>query len=112
MAEEKNKLESSLDTALKYIGTVGDIYAKTALAKKGVAQPVVYQTAGANDPSIVVGQPANVTSSGGVMIADAINNFGNKAAAVGAVSEVRKMMPYMVMGGALALTIYLLTKKG
>lgn len=99
-----------LDTALGYIEKAGGVYSQVALAKKGVAQPVyAMQTTGANDPTIAVGQAAPVQASNGLV--DAINGLGTKAAAVGAASEVRKMLPYLVGGMGLAITIYLLTKK-
>ena len=99
-----------LDSALGYIEKAGSVYSQVALAKKGVAQPVyAMQTTGANDPTIAVGQHANVQASNGLV--DAVNNFTNKAAAVGAAGEVRRMLPYLVGGMGLAITIYLLTKK-
>lgn len=99
-----------LDSALGYIEKAGGVYSQVALAKKGVAQPVyAVQTTGANDPTIAVGQHAPVQASNGLV--DAVNNFTNKTAAVAAASEVRRMMPFIVGGMGLAITIYLLTKK-
>lgn len=99
-----------LDTVLGYTEKAANVYSEVALAKKGVAKPIyAMQTTGANDPTIVVGQSANVQASNGLV--DAVNNFTNRAAAVGAASEVRRMLPYLVGGVGLAITIYLLTKK-
>lgn len=99
-----------LDQAMGYIEKAGDVWAKQELAKKGVATPTyVVQTTGANDPAVTVGQPGNVQASGAFV--DMMNNMTNKTAAVAGANELRKSLPYMVGGMALAITIYLLTKK-
>lgn len=111
MAEkELTSTESFLNKALGYVEKAGNIWATQELAKKGVANPVyAVQTVGAQGTTAAVGQPANVQASNAFV--DAVNNVTNKTAMVASASEVRKMLPYAVGGMALAITIYLLTKK-
>lgn len=101
-----------LDKALGNIERVGNVWAQQELAKKGVNMkaPSVVQTTGANDPGIATGQPANVQAVNPLV--DAVNNFTNKTAMVAGANEFRKSLPYLVGGMAMAITIYLLTKKG
>lgn len=113
---ETNKLVSSFDGFLARAGQVGDIYAKTRLAKMGVATPqptTILQTTGANDPAVVVGQPANVQAVNPIV--DRFLNIGQTAAEgaskAALANEARKSLPYLIGGVALAITIYLLTKK-
>lgn len=114
MAETKSGgWESMLQKTLGYVEKAGDIWAKQELAKKGVAQPVYALNSAGNGQAVAVGQPANVQpSQASDEFINTINNLTNKAAAVAGASEVRKMMPYVVGGMALAITIFLLTKKG
>lgn len=101
---------SAFDTLMGKVNKIGDVYAKVKLADQGVATPtIMYQTTGANDPAIVVGQPAAVKASD--RFVDIAENLVNKSAAVAGANEFRKSLPYLVGGMAMAITIYLLTKK-
>lgn len=103
-------IDSFLSKTLGYVEKAGNIWATQELAKKGVANPVyAVQSVGANGTTAAVGQPANVQASNAFV--DAVNNVTNKTALVAGASEVRKMLPYAVGGMAIAITIFLLTKK-
>lgn len=109
---DTKKVISAFDVFLDNANKAGDIYSKVTLAKQGIvtpAPPIAYQTTGANDPAVIVGQPANVKASD--RFAEVADNFINKSAAVAGANEFRKSLPYLVGFTALGITIYLLTKK-
>lgn len=109
MAESKN---SFLDSLIGTADRLGNIYSKVEYARQGVPVPpatVSYETRGANDPVVMQGSPGSVSVRD--PLAEAIDNATTKVAAVGLAHETRKMMPMIVGGMALAITIYLLTKK-
>lgn len=112
-----NKLGGGLDSFLNQAAKVGDVYAKVRLAKMGVATPqptTILQTTGANDPAVVVGQPAQVQAVNPIV--DRLLNIGQTtaegASKAALANEARKSLPFLIGGVALAITIFLLTKKG
>lgn len=111
MAEEKSGgWESMLQKTLGYVEKAGDIWAKQELAKKGVATPTYAMQSTGNGQAVAVGQPSDVRPPSDEFL-NTVNNLTNKTAMVAGASELRKMMPYAVGGVALAVAIYLLTKK-
>lgn len=106
------------DSILGYVDKVGSIYQKVELAQHGVnsSPTVIYETNGSRDPLVQAGAGAAVTASDPIANAirdgvDGLKTVGIAAAGVAGAHEVRKMLPMLVGGMALAITIYLLTKK-
>lgn len=111
-------LDDFIDRTVKLADTAG----RLELAKNGVntytpTQTAMVETNGSGDPVVVQGRPAPVqaTAKGSEALFGSLERIANdatgKAAAVAGAHEVRKMLPYVVGGMALAITIYLLTKK-
>lgn len=99
-----------LNGAVGNIQKLGSTWADIRRAEKGIPS-YQYMTQGADSPSVMVGQAAAVETADKEFIS-AIREATGKAAGVAGARELRLMMPYIVGGSALALTIWLLTKKG